>query len=72
MRLENSCCWARSAFGQRVDVVELAQEPLELGAVADGDHGAELASARRDRHPVDDQHVLVGQHDLVVPAAARR
>ena len=32
--------------GQRVDAVELAQQSLELGAVAQRDHCAQIASRR--------------------------
>ena len=68
IRLENSCCWARSALVIRVDAVELTQQALQLGAIPQRDDGAELAPLQEHRHVVDDEHVLVGEHDLVAPS----
>lgn len=52
---------------ERVDPVELAQQALELGAVTQCDHRAEIAPIPGDRHSVDHQDVIVG-HDYRVVA----
>ena len=53
--------------GQRADVVELAQQRLELRPVAERDDCAHVASPHGDRHPVRDEHAVVDEHDLIRP-----
>ena len=53
--------------GERIDAVELAQEAFELGAVAQRHDRAQVASVSGDRHAVDHQDVVVGDHDGIWP-----
>ena len=66
-RCENSCSCARSASARLRTSLQLAQQPLELRAVAEGHDRADVASAHRHRHPVRDEHAVVDEHDLVRP-----
>ena len=51
--------------GEAADVVQLPQQGLELGAVAQGDDRADVTAAHVDRHAVDDEHAVVHEHDVV-------
>ena len=58
--------------GEVAHVVELAEQRLEVGAVAQRDDRADRAAAHLDGHPVHDQHPLADEDDLVAALDAAR
>ncbi len=57
-RLAASWVWERSDVGEAADRVELAGHRPQLGVVAQGDHGADLAALPGGRGRADHQHVV--------------
>ena len=54
-------------IGEGIHAVELAQQSFEFGSITQRDHCAQISSLPGDRHAVDGQDVLVGDHEGVGP-----
>ena len=59
VRLRAQCL--REAAG----VVQLAQQALELGPIAEGRDVSNRSAAHHDRHPADHEHAVGRQHDFI-------
>ena len=51
--------------GQPGDAVQFPQERLQFGAVPQGHDRADVPAREPNRHPVDHEQELVGEHDLI-------
>jgi len=58
-------------IGEPAHGVQFAQQTDQFGAVAYGDHGAQLPAVQGDRHTVDDEAVVVRQDTDVGARAVR-
>ena len=52
-------------FRDAAGIVELAQQALQLGAIAEGGDVSDGAAADHDRHPANHEDSIGGQHHLV-------